>query len=182
MMRIAHMNLSQHSVNGDRLRASLQHGFTLTEVLVVVSILAILVAIAMPSFSDALLSSRLRSYANNLVASVHFARSEAIKRNAVVTLCASSNGTSCSGAWKNGWVILSTGAAAAVIQTQQAVDVNYKITGTNTTLSFQPTGVGATQDTITICRERPSAGSQERQVRISATGRPSVTKTSNGSC
>ena len=180
MMRIAHMNLSQHSVNGYRLRAMLQHGFTLTEVLVVVSVLAILLAIAVPSFSDALLGSRLRSYANNLVASVHFARSEAIKRNAVVTLCASSNGTSCSGTWKNGWIILA--GAAVVIQTQQAVDVNYKITGTNTTLSFQPTGVGATQDTITICRESPSAGSQEREVRISATGRPSVTKTSNGSC
>jgi len=180
MMRIADMNFSQYSVNGDRLRARIQQGFTLIEMMVVISILGILLAIAMPSFSEALLSSKLRSYANNLVASVHLARSEAIKRNAVVTLCASSNGTSCSGDWKNGWVILSAGAA--VIQTQQAVDVNYKITGTNTTLSFQPTGVGATQDAITICRESPTAGSQERVVTISATGRPSVTKTSAGSC
>jgi len=179
-MKITSMILKRYLLNNTDLRARTQQGFTLIEMMVVISILGILLAIAMPSFSEALLSSKLRSYANNLVASVHLARSEAIKRNAVVTLCASSDGTSCSGDWKYGWVILSAGDA--VIQTQQAVDVNFKITGTNTTLSFQPTGVGATQDAITICRETPTTGSQERVVTISATGRPSVTKTSAGSC
>lgn len=155
-------------------------GFTLIEMMVAISILAILAAIAVPSFNDAILSSKLRAYANNLVASAYLARSEAIKRNAAVRMCASNNGTSCLGAWKDGWIVLSS--TNAVIQTQQAVDAHYKITGNVNTLSFQPTGVGSTQATLTICRETPQAGSQERVVTISATGKPSVTKTTAGAC
>ena len=79
-------------------------GFTLIELVVTLTVAAILLAIAVPSFYDATLGSKLASYANNFVASVSLARSEAIKRNAAVTLCASSDGASCaSGGWEQGF-------------------------------------------------------------------------------
>jgi type IV fimbrial biogenesis protein FimT len=182
MTRIADMNFSQYSVNGDRLRARLQQGLTLIEMMVVISILGILLAIATPSFSEALLSSKLRSYANNLVASVHLARSEAIKNNAVVRLCASNNGTSCTGDWQNGWIVIK--ADDTVIESQQATSDGYLITeaGGKNTLNFQSTGIGSTQATLTICRATPYLGNQERLVSISATGKPSTTKTTVGAC
>jgi type IV fimbrial biogenesis protein FimT len=43
-----------------------------------------------------------------LASDFRYARSEAIKRTNRVTICASSNGTSCTGAgalWKNGWLV-----------------------------------------------------------------------------
>ena len=45
--------------------------------------------------------------ANDLLASVQLARSEAIKRNVAVTLCASADGTTCAGGggWEQGWVV-----------------------------------------------------------------------------
>ncbi|MHB1054096.1 MAG: GspH/FimT family pseudopilin [Thiobacillus sp.] len=164
-------------------RGPLQRGFTLIELMVTISILAILLMIAVPSFIEVTLGSKLGAYANNLAASAHLARSEAIKRNAVVTLCVSSNGTSCaSGGWEQGWIVRA--ADGTVVQRQQALPAGFKATETGgaTSIGFQPSGVGAAAATLTVCRATPTAGGQERVVTISPTGRPNVTKTTTGSC
>jgi type IV fimbrial biogenesis protein FimT len=150
-------------------------GFTLIELLVTISIVAILASLAIPSFSDAMLGSKLSSLANNYVASVQLARSEAIKRNAVVTLCASSNGSSCTGDWEDGWVVL---AGGTVIYKQEALPDGFVLSeaASVTSLNFQPTGVGATSAQLTLCRATPDIGSKQRVVRVSATGRPGVEK------
>ncbi len=157
-------------------------GFSLIELMVAISILGILATIAVPSFNQTILSTKLRSYANSLVGHAFLARSEAIKNNAPVTICVSANGTSCAtGGWEQGWIILS---GITVVQRQEPVASGYKITETSglTSLTFQPSGIGATRAELTICRSTPQAGSQERVVTISATGRPSVSKTTTGTC
>ncbi|WP_092432024.1 GspH/FimT family pseudopilin [Geopseudomonas sagittaria] len=160
-----------------------QRAFTLIELMVTIAVLAVLMGIAIPSFSEFSLSSRLRSYGTSLVASAQLARSEAIKRNRDVTLCMSANGTSCanSGSWEQGWIVLQ---GATVIHQQQSLAAGYRVTAVDdvTSIAFRPSGVGATQTTLRICRASPSAGSQERVVTISATGRTSVEKTTDGSC
>jgi type IV fimbrial biogenesis protein FimT len=157
-----------------------QRGFTLIELMVTISVMAILLMIAVPSFNDATLGSKLGSYANNLVAGAHLARSEAIKRNAAVTLCVSSDGTDCAtGDWEQGWIVRATDGT--VIQRQQALPAGLKITGSENSLVFAPSGVGATLATFTVCRATPE-GAQKRVVEISATGRPGVKKTTAGTC
>jgi len=176
-------------------RTGSPRGFTLVELMVTVAIAAILMGIAAPSFNNIALSMKLTSYANNLVASTLLARGEAIKRNAVVSLCVSSNGTSCgTGGWEQGWIVMCNttdniscdplGSSTIVIQYQPAVASGWKITESSAIASipFQPTGIGATAATLTVCRATPSVGSQERVVRISSSGRPTVTKTANGVC
>lgn len=179
-MKTQTINFWKYAASHRRFRVGYSSGFSLIELMVVILIVAILASVAIPSFTEFLLNNKLRTYANNFVASAHLARGEAIKRNEPVRLCASADGTSCAGNWKDGWIVLSAGDA--VIYTQQAVDAHYKITGGTNTLLFQPTGVGTTQVTLTICKATPAAGTQERVVTISATGKPSVAKTSTGSC
>ncbi|HEV8331140.1 MAG TPA: GspH/FimT family pseudopilin [Steroidobacteraceae bacterium] len=156
-------------------------GFTLVEAMMAITIMAILMAIAVPSFKDASLSSQLRASANDLAASVYLARSEALKRNTVVTLCMSSNGATCaaSGGWEQGWIVLSGAALTA----HPAAPTGQRIrAGGITSLSFQPTAVGATAATFTVCRATPRVGREERVVTIDATGRPWITRTTNASC
>lgn len=88
------------------------------------SIVAILLAIGVPSFRYITTSNRLSGEINSLLGDMQFARSEAIKEGQTVTICASADGTTCSGAaaWNTGWIIFpGTGTpanAAAVIRVQ----------------------------------------------------------------
>lgn len=157
--------------------------------MVTLLVLAILLGIAVPSFRDAALSSRLTGYANDLVASVQVARSEAIKRNLTVTLCASEDGSTCADdvGWEVGWIILAPRPSA--IATLDVVDHHGPLTeefiieeaGGLTELSFPPTVVGTTPATFTVCREDP-VGKQEREVTVTVSGATSVAITENGEC
>jgi type IV fimbrial biogenesis protein FimT len=153
-------------------------GFTLIELMVAITILGILLAWAVPSFKDASLSSRLTAFANDLVASAQIARSEAIKRNAPVTLCRSTNGTTCagSGGWEDGWIVLS---GTTVLQRHAALPSDFRIAqGTFGALTFPADVVGATAATFTVCRATP-IGKQKRTVRITASGGTSVARVDN---
>ncbi|MDB5762387.1 MAG: methylation [Herminiimonas sp.] len=177
------MHTSRHLLKSGSLSLSAGRGFTLIELMVVIAVTAILLATAAPSFNDIVLGNKLGSYANNLVASASLARSEAIKRNTAVTLCVSSDGTSCTttGGWEQGWIVL---VGTTLLHRQQAASSGLKITEASAirTMAFDPSGVGALAASLTVCRATPTAGKQERVVTISATGRAFVKKTTVGSC
>lgn len=65
-----------------------QLGFTFIEVMTVVGIVGILSAVATPSFIKYIKQDRLVSTANELMSTFKMARSEAIKREKIVTLTA----------------------------------------------------------------------------------------------
>lgn len=109
------------------------------------------------------------------------ARSEAIKRNQVVTLCASSNSTSCTDDdWAKGWIVLAFNNQ--VVYKHKPLPNGFRINSGVKRVTFNASGLGATMTSLTICREEPTVGNQERVVAISATGRPSVSTTNEGEC
>jgi type IV fimbrial biogenesis protein FimT len=157
-------------------------GFSIVELMIAITIVAILLTMAVPTFKDASLASQLRSSANNLLSSARLARSEAIKRNVPVTLCVSTNGTTCAGGgWEQGWIVMTGGA---VLHRQYAAPRGYRIieTGGQTSLTFPPWGAGATPATLTVCRASPSTGAQERVISIDASGRADVRRTTTRVC
>jgi type IV fimbrial biogenesis protein FimT len=85
-------------------------GVTLVELLAVISIVAILLAVGIPSYQYVSTSYRISSEANGLLGDLQFARAEAVKEGQTVTVCVSTNGTSCAAAgsgWQSGWIVFS---------------------------------------------------------------------------
>lgn len=98
-------------------------GFTLIELMVTLAILAILTMIALPSFRDSIHRSRVGAASNGLLASLNYARAEAITRGQVVTLCPSADAAACTSggtAWQAGWMVYSYPAGAASINAAYA--------------------------------------------------------------
>lgn len=82
-------------------------GFTITELMVSLVILAVLLAVAAPSYRDFIVDSRMNAEANEFLTMLNFARSEAVKRNGTVTMCKSGDGAGCvdTGNWAQGWIV-----------------------------------------------------------------------------
>lgn len=130
-----------------------QAGFTLLELLVTISVAAILVAVAIPGLTTFVQNSRDDSEADSLISSLQYARSEAVKRDANVEVCASSDEATCNGgtAWNTGWIVETVAAppaAAEVLQAIPALGGGNTLSGTLnggpvSEVTFQPNGFDA---------------------------------------
>lgn len=91
-------------------------GISLVEILVTLAILALVATFAVPNFRTFVQSNNITASANNLMGSLSLARSEAIKRNMTVSVCASSTHVSCTGVdWDNGWIVFTDSGEDGVV-------------------------------------------------------------------
>ncbi len=174
-------------------------GFTLVELLVAVTVLAVLAAIATPSLVAMINSAKLTSASNDLLAHLHLARSEAIKRKSRVVLCKSADGVTCSdsGGWEQGWIVFhdanndaARSGSETVIQRQLSLAASLRLTGNlNVAKYVSFSASGATQlvggnfqaGTLTVCRHSEEGG-EARQIVLNAVGRPRVQRTAVTRC
>ena len=85
-------------------------GFTLTEMVVTMGIVAILFAIGVPSYKYVTTANRVSSEINGLLGDIQFARSEAVREGQNVVLCQSDDNQSCTNnaaSWNKGWLVWS---------------------------------------------------------------------------
>jgi type IV fimbrial biogenesis protein FimT len=171
----------------------------LIELLVSMSVLAILMAIAIPAYRIVHVNHQLAVQANTFLTALYFARGEAIKRNSRVALCKSSTGEACAdaGNWQQGWIVFVDGnndgsrdETERLLLRGPALPVGFAMKGNGPLanyVSYTPLGLtsltsGAFQaGTITLC---PPVGSQgaARRVVISITGRPRIDKDTAAAC
>lgn len=109
-----HINLKKISARTlARHRSVGGQGFTLIELMVVIALVAILSAIVIPGLSSFVQDGRVSANVNEFISSITFARTEAVKRGRLVTMCRSSNAdagdaSTCLAAgddWASGWIV-----------------------------------------------------------------------------
>lgn len=173
-------------------------GFTLLELMAVLAIAGVLAAIAIPAMGNFMRNSRITAAANDVMAALHFTRSEAIKRRQPVTLCTSAsavtdlNPTCAASAFLTGWIAFvdtnqsgQRDAGEAVLLQREAI--NPLITARSSANPFFVTYLlngftpNLTAAQLVMCDERgntPSAGelSSARGILVSVTGRAGVTR------
>ena len=170
--------------------ARLASGFTIIELMVTVAVAGILLAVAVPSFNQMAVNSRLTTQVNDVVGALNLARSEAIKRNARVSFCrvGSETAVNCetaSGNWLH-WVV-ATGTGNVIrrgVVNTAAGTIFMRSTLTADQVTFGPeglarTGTGLVADhRITVCASGNRGG---RRVTLGAGSRLSTT-TIGGTC
>jgi type IV fimbrial biogenesis protein FimT len=147
-----------------------ERGFTLVELVIVVTIFGVLAAIAGPAMFDFMVSQRLRNAAFELMADLTFARSEAVKRNSDVTFARS-------GTWTGGWTI--TDSNGNTLREHTAFPSTVTITGTANSVIFSLNGRASTALNFTIDDTAGKSSIEVHCVAIDASGRP---RSITGSC
>lgn len=97
-----------------------RNGFTIIELTVTIAVFAMLAAVTAPSLKSILMQQQVDGHISAVVSMIYRARSEAIKRNTVVTVCKSNDKVTCGGSWSEGWVMFEDGNADGVRSLNEA--------------------------------------------------------------
>jgi type IV fimbrial biogenesis protein FimT len=173
-------------------------GFTLIELMIALTVAGVLLAIATPNLRVFLQNNRLSSASNDLLRSFQVARTEAIKRQRNVVVCASANPTAtppaCSYGTFNGWIVFedsnpnwSVDAGEPILERHALLDSsiivktdNEGIESYGTTGFANPAGARNPTHNILICDKRGNQDvghvSVERAVLVTSTGRVRVSR------
>lgn len=157
-------------------------GFTLVELIVTMVILGIVLTIAAINFKDVIWRNQVTTAANDVVSALNLSRSEAVTRQQRVTLCPSSNGTSCNTnqQFTQGWLVfidfdgdgvIDAGDSDEVIRVFSGLDGGVTAVDTGGTpykVTYLPAGSVLPGDNATI---RVSNPTRSIDVVVSNTGR-----------
>lgn len=164
-------------------KQSVAAGFTLIELVIVLTIVSITLSIGVPSFQGFIKSSRVAGLTNQFVTSVNYARSEAVKRGSRVTVCKSANQSTCTagGDWDQGWMVFVDtanfgvwDAGEEIVRVQEDFEgaTTLKVvSGVGSALSFLPRGrlVTGQSGQLSLCDNH-----EARTININAVGRTHI--------
>jgi type IV fimbrial biogenesis protein FimT len=145
-----------------------QRGFSLIELMVVVTIAAVMLGVAIPSFREFTAGQRVKNTAFDFAAALLLARSEAIKRNTPVTLAHAGAG------WAEGWTVAVGGNTLATKEAPASVTIT---TNPDPTVSVAYQANGRIAGTLSF-QFSAANSTAVRCVAISTSGVPNTTTTS----
>ncbi|MGN6152660.1 MAG: GspH/FimT family pseudopilin [Lysobacteraceae bacterium] len=177
-------------------------GFTLIELMIAVFVMAVVIAISVPLFTNVVNASRLTSNANELVAAMQSARAEAIRQNRRTSLCGSDDGLNCSNTtpWR-GWIVFTDANGNGLVDAGERVRSgnieaplqvlpSANITGANNRILFRADGLAygnggmLLEANLRVCLPTSTPPENVRDVNLAMGGRATVRAAVNaaGAC
>jgi type IV fimbrial biogenesis protein FimT len=160
-----------------------QDGVTMLELMITLAIVAILAALAAPSFSNFVADVRQSSMMGELSSDIHLARSEAIKRNARVLICPLGAGNTCGNGtnWGIGWVVCydvdedglcdaTVGNDANPVKVHVALTGPVTLTGPDAPLYFRAVGTASTLASFLLTSTSGGTGVATRVTTVTPAG------------
>lgn len=86
------------------IRQARASGFTLVEMMIVLLVLAVVLSLGVPGFSDLIKNNRMLTQVYEMRSLLNNARSEALSQREFVIFCSSADGETCSGSWQDGYI------------------------------------------------------------------------------
>jgi type IV fimbrial biogenesis protein FimT len=149
-----------------------ERGFTLVELLVVVTMIAIGAALVVPSLNGALVQQRVRGTATDLMSTLLLARSEAIKRNARVSVAPRTD------SWADGWDVTGVDEGDR-IERKDALGHGVLVTRAPDALVFNGNGRLAAPGVVRFELEAETSSLLTRCISVDPAGLPRL---ADGSC
>jgi type IV fimbrial biogenesis protein FimT len=160
-------------------------GFTVLELLVTLSIAAILLGLAVPAFRGLWLDSRQSVAVNAFFHSIFLARSSALTYKRTVSICRSTDGETCrndTANWQHGWMVFvneDRDEPPMRDRNERVLAFQHPLPGGTITsnrrgYSFKPYNRSVVNGTVVFCDHRGSA--HARAIIINIAGRPRVAK------
>ena len=159
-------------------------GYTLYELLLTLTLVAVLVGLGLPSFSGMAARNRLHVEINALFHAIHLARKESIMRRRVVSICPSVDGLTCepSRDWSTSWLMFENtdkdepprrDPGEPLLQAH-IVSEHVQIMANRRGFTLRATQKRATNGTFVVCDRADRV--TPRALVVSYTGRPRVTQ------
>jgi type IV fimbrial biogenesis protein FimT len=152
-------------------------GFTLIELMVTVAVVGILAMVAVPAMTALVNGNRLAGMTGEMTSALQLARSEAIRRNARVMICGSTDGATCAGG--TDWTTWIVSSGAEVIRSSSAPG-STQIRGPAVGIEFRPSGLIDAERQVTVCVPTDQPEQNQRVITVMISGNLATTRESGG--
>lgn len=171
-------------------RQTKERGVTLIELMITLTVMGVLLAIAVPSFESLIASSRLSTSTNDLLSTIAQSRSEAIRRGQRIVLCvqdpANAGQCAAAGGWEQGWLAyidtdrdgaLDGGEETLISAPRQTANISIPANGAALDITFLPSGRVTAATTLRVCSSSSQLNNdaRARNILINAGGQAIIT-------